>query len=175
MAEIFIPTDPTAGEVDELERLSRAFAEIAMLGAWEAWLSTQSETVQALAAEWAALRNTRFKFGQTHDRRGRKLYTCSSKYGHHESYQSHEHALFLLVDSHRARIEDKPETHQRILAWAGHADVKQARATARAIAKRIREENPNMPGEQRDALVLAALDRAEGPPIPHEDPFERKP
>lgn len=152
MSEIFIPDDPNAGEHDELTETVRDLNRVEATARWNLWLSEQSETIQALAAEWADLRGDRFMLSMSVDRRGRRLFVCSSRFGSSESLQSHEHALFLLVDAHRVRAEDRPEHHARI-----GGDVKQARREAQAIAKKIRDENPGMSGADRDVLFQKAL------------------
>lgn len=158
MPEIFIP-EQAPNAVDGLERAARELEELADRAAWELWLSTQSETIQALAAELETLRKgVRFSLAMSTDHRGRRLYVCTAPIGHHESRQSYEHALFLLVDSHRIRLEDRPET-ARLVRFIEGGDLKVSARRAQEMAKQIRKTNPGMPGERRDELLAAELDR----------------
>lgn len=167
MPEIFIPEEPRDADEEaryaESVRLARETEELLQIAAFTEWIETQSETVRALGAELIELQTARkmsprFMITEV-TLHGRTIWTAVCANGIHQSRQSAEHALFLLVDSFRTRIEDKPETHARVQAWGGSyaADVKTARRHCAAVAQRIREQNPNMPGEQRDALVLAQL------------------
>lgn len=166
MAEIFILTDENAAKVDGDALTIRELAETEATANWEIWLSTQSETIQALAAEWAALRNgDRFRFSESVDRQMRKLYVCSSKYGHHESYQSRDHALYLLVDSHRVRAEDRPETRARLVAL-GH-EPSTALRLCQAIGRNV-AKGGRMPGAEHDALVDAEIRKLEAEHRPPE-------
>ncbi len=120
----------------------------------------------ALFAELEAMQ-AKYKMATGHEfsvrqapRTGFPVYICKTANGHHESAESYEHALFLLVDSFRTRIEDTEAVHLRIQAWDGVA-IKTCRKIADSIAKEVLAANPGMPGEERDALVLAALDDEE--------------
>jgi len=122
----------------------------------------------ALLAEWVAMAAARkmdpdvvFLARQAKD--GSPVYIAKCANGVHESVDSPEQALFLLVDSFRTRVEDLPETHARVQAWGGSyaADVQVARDAVAEIAWKVAKENPALSGEERDALVLAALDTEE--------------
>lgn len=161
MPEIFIADEPEPKE-DAAYLAEQQAAEMLAVAAWAEWLSTQSETVQALAQEWSTLKPSRFTLSERKDKKGRAVYVCECEHGYHESLQSYEHALFRLVDSHRVREEDKPETRARIQQWGGdYVDPKRALLNAQAIAKQIREENPALSGEERDAMYVAKLDAIE--------------
>jgi hypothetical protein len=147
MPEIHIPTEAADPQVDEAARIATGLRELADRTSWELWLSEQSATTQALAAEWQALRGSRFALRRKADKQGRIVHVCESTHGYHESRQSAEHALFLLVDSHRVREEDRTS--------------RVPRRDAQRIAKAIREANPAASGEERDALFLAKLDELE--------------
>lgn len=120
----------------------------------------------ALTAELGAMQDARKmerggSFGERLARDGETvIYTVTSPNGYHESAESHEHALFLLVDSHRTRVEDTPALHERILTKSG-GDIKGARSVAMRLAREVREANPDVSIEQHDALVLARLEQRE--------------
>lgn len=99
------------------------------------------------------------EFGFRETRGGAVVYVARSPNGYHESTESHAHALWLLVDSFRTRIEDTPEVHARLQALSG--DIQAARIEAMRIAAAVRKENPDATGPERDTLVLVALDRRE--------------
>lgn len=160
MPEIHIPAEAVSPEVDEKLLAARELEELAKRTAWDLWLGDQGAKIQALAAEWSALRGTTFELSTKHDRRGRVVFVCESRFGYHESHQSHEHALFLMVDAHRTRLEDRPETAARIAATEG-GSLKSAQRRAQAIAKQVREAHPYMPGEERDGLVEKAVEELE--------------
>jgi hypothetical protein len=174
MPEIHITEQPVEESVEgQIASLESEREELLAIAEHAEWLETQSETTQELARELAAKQTAgamkpRFTLS-TETRRGSTVYIAQSANGYHESRQSPEHALFLLVDSHRTRIEDTPAFHARILAKSG-GDIKSARAVAMDLARSVRAANPNMPGAARDALVLAALQMREdaqdgkGPP-----------
>lgn len=153
--EIHIPEEP-APEADAAYVASKEAAELEAIAQWGEWLATQSETIQALAEEWAAHRHSRFTLSERRDRRGRTVYVCDCEHGHHESLQSYEHAIFLLVDSHRVRLEDRPETAARVAGLDG-VEVKAARVSVQRLAREIREANPMASGEERDGLLAAEL------------------
>lgn len=90
-------------------------------------------------------------------RDGSTIYAVKTANGYHESAESYDHALFLLVDSFRTRIEDTQEFRDR-LALAG---VSGGVRKALAIGSRVKLENPDMTGEERDALTTAILERHE--------------
>ena len=162
MPEMFIPEiDVDTSAQEEAAKLEEQAAEFAAIAAHGEWLATQPETIRTLGEELATKgkQAPRFALG-TKVRRGVTIYTAESPNGYHESKQSHEHALFLLVDSFRVRVEDTPEVHARILSKSG-GDIKSARALAAHIARTVREAHPKVSGEERDALVLAALQERE--------------
>jgi hypothetical protein len=126
-----------------------------------AWLAAQSPSLQALAAELFAIQErlglpNGFRPLAPFTRDGRKIFAIRFSNGYHESETSHEAALALLVDAWRTRVEDLATTHARI-----KGDRKAARKACAEIARTIRDANPRMPGEERDKLVLAAIEALE--------------
>lgn len=85
------------------------------------------------------------------------IYVVRTANGHHESRDSHAHALFLLVHAHRTRLEDLEVTHRRILAKTPNVTFQEARNIALAIGQAIRDEDPERSVEDHDALVEAAI------------------
>lgn len=130
--------------------------------AFASWLSEQSETVQALAAEWGSMRSSRFKFYERQDSRGRDVFGVQCEHGQHESHQGHEHALFLLVDSHRTRAEDTPEFRARLEALG--MTPKEALQRSQQMGRDVAKASGRMPIEDHDALVEAEMRRLESPP-----------
>ncbi len=164
MREIFIATEAVDTSVeDEIAKLEEQSKEFEAIAAHAEWLDTQSEIVKELATELATVQTDRKmcpRFTvETTIVRGRTIHTASCANGVHQSLQSPEHAVFLMVDSFRTREEDKPEIHERIKAHGG--DIKNARRVAAQIAKTVRERSPGLSGEEYDALVLKALDQYE--------------
>lgn len=165
-----------------------------------AWRETQSPIIQALTDEWSEHaakfgKDPRFKLdSRVSEKTGKTIYFVKNGNGFHESYTSPEHALFLLVDSHRVRVEDMESTHDRIRSIAKNkrsrafkdeienqksivranarkqmidsdvevaAETRAARKVVTEIAQRIRAENPRMSGADRDALVIAEIEKLE--------------
>ncbi len=124
-----------------------------------------AETGATAVADLAEIRETQsrlkmtpgLEFTSREARDGRPIYIVRCANGHHESYDSHAHALALLVDSHRTRAEDTPVVHERIMhGWGG--DVAHARKVAAHLSQLIRSANPNANGEERDAILIATID-----------------
>lgn len=165
MPEIFVEELPLEPSEKELKGLADAVAELAQIAAFAEWFDGQSKIVQELGRELGAIQaargmNPRFQI-DTLERYGRPLYVAHCANGRHESRQSEEHAMFLLVDSFRTRIEDKPETHERIMEIHG-MDLKSARRYARELAQRVQEAHgKGVPGETRDKLFARELEDEE--------------
>lgn len=122
-----------------------------------------SHDLETLTLELIAMQTSRgmkrdHGFAMRKAKDGRDIFIVMCPNGYHESYESHAHAMHLLVDSFRTRVEDLPATHERIQAWGGaYADLKAARSYADSIAKGLVAKFPDMPGEERDALLLQSL------------------
>lgn len=165
MPEIFIADEASGPSEKELKARADQIEELEQIAAFAEWFGKQSETVQELGRELDALQaargmNRRFML-ETEERYGRPLFVAHCANGRHESRQSPEHALFLLVDSFRTRAEDKAETHARIMQIHG-MDLKAARRFARELAKEIQDEHgKGVPGETRDKFLDRALDEQE--------------
>lgn len=131
-----------------------------------AWLADQPESFRNLASKWFDLQTERkmppgFSATIFRDRRGRLVYEVSCANGVHQSHESFEHALELLIDSHRPRVEDLEATHLRMQAWSGDVDIKGARRLCDGLAKDVRALNPGLTGEEYDALFEEALSMRE--------------
>ena len=139
-------------------------------------VAVSRENLEACASELAAMQVARkmdagVEFCERTDRDGRTIYIARCPNGHHESYTSHEHALYSLLDSHRTRYEDTPECHARIMAWGPNIDAPTARTWAAQFAREVREKYPAATPAEHDAYVSAAIiqresDRAGRPPTP---------
>lgn len=163
MPEIHIAEIETTDE-KELRRQAKIIEDLDQIASFAEWFETQSETVKALGAELAEIQaargmNPRFQV-DTEERYGRPLYVAHCANGRHESRQSPEHAMFLLVDSFRTRAEDRPETHERLMQMHG-CTVKEARRLAAEIAAELRAKHPGTPGETRDKLFENEVAKAE--------------
>lgn len=131
------------------------------------WLATQSPKIQELAAELFAIQERTglrvgFNIRKPYvDGLGRTVYTVHFSHAYHESLESYEDALEQMVEAWRTRVEDLPETHARIQAIRDYAKPREAAREVLAIAQKVRNENPTATGEERDALVLAEIERLE--------------
>lgn len=178
MPEIFIAETETANE-KELRRLAAAVEDLEQIAAFAEWFEGQGDTVKELGRELLAIQeargmNPRFQL-DTEERYGKPLYVAHCANGRHESRQSLEHALFLMVDSFRTRAEDRPETHARLMEVHG-CDVKAARKLAAEMAENTRARFPAVSGEMRDAFLADELGKVERDVAARkaEQPKERK-
>jgi hypothetical protein len=153
-----IAAEQLAAEVRRLESEAAAAEATAQFAEW---LGAQSETTQALVSEWMALRGSRPTLSERIDKQHRKVYVVDCEHGHHESLKSHEHALFLLVDSHRVRIEDLPETRARLVALG--FSPREALHRCQQIGRAV-DASGRMPVADHDALVEAEIVKLESPP-----------
>ncbi len=156
------PLDEAAKLAEELAayeeklRLSATFAE---------WLGEQSETVQKLVEENAEIGRAK-RFANTfvnvtcETKKGRTVWTCHAANGFHQSTTSAEHAVFLLVDSHRTRVEDTEEFRERLQAANGMSKKEALRACAR-LTNEMRAADPRATGKERDALATVWLENLE--------------
>lgn len=170
--EIHIAEEPLDVALHAAVKLEVQAAEFEELARYAEWLLKQSETFQALASEWASLRGSRLMLDELKTRRGR-IFRVSCDHGIHESLQSAEHALFLLVDSHRVRVTDTAEFRDRVMAANVGMLPKEALRRCEQIAAQIREANPAATGVERDALCIAhleALEEAAATPVMRGDP-----
>ena len=165
MPEIHI--DDTPEMVDETVAQAEANAAVAKeleaIAEFGRQLSLMSPTIQALASEYGLfrhVRNPRFAITESVVR-GQRIWTCESENGFHQSKTSAEHALFLLVDSHRTRIEDTEAFRLRVKAANAGMTSKEALRRCEQIGKQIRDANPKATGEERDALAMAHLEGLE--------------
>lgn len=170
MPEIFVPEEPVDPAIDEVARLQAAVVEMLAIAEWAEWLTTQSETIQALAQEWIALRGSRFSIA-FNDALAR--WEVRSPHGFHWSRQSAERALFEMVDCHRTRVEDTPEYRARVRAAYAGMTEKEALRRCEQIGQSIRVANPRATGEERDTIAMLYLEelekRAAEPLVPVEE------
>lgn len=129
-------------------------------------VAESSASCRALAGELALLQEDRrmptgIVFDARRHRDGRPIFIVRCDNGWHESFNGFEEALELLLEAHRTRVEDLETTHQRMLELWGGDDMKTARRRCAELAARVRAANPDADGPQRDALVLAELERLE--------------
>jgi hypothetical protein len=163
MPEIFIAETGTADE-KELRQLAAVVEDLEQIAAFAEWFDAQSDTVKDLGRELLAIQeargmNPRFQL-DTEERYGKPIFIARCGNGRHESRQSPEHAMFLMVDSFRTRGEDRPETHARVMGMHG-CTIKDARRISAALAADLRVQQPGISGEARDMLFESALDEKE--------------
>lgn len=99
----------------------------------------ESAVALALRTEWLLmcgqrLMPTEVMYDARRDSKGLPVFIVRAQNGYHESPESFEHALELLVDSHRTRPEDLFENHQRMMALTG-CSLKDARRRCAEMAK----------------------------------------
>lgn len=148
-----------------LAAAKRAAREAAEQAAFVAWLAAQPDSFRAMAAEMFDLQTARgmpvgFRRSVSHDLKGRILYTIGCPNGLHQSYESFDHAVSLYMEAHRSAVEDLESTHLAIQAWQG-GTLQQARDFARLAAKDAAAANPDKKGAELDAVVAAALTKAQ--------------
>lgn len=124
--------------------------------------ATVSERCIALRAEWSALASSRgmsdgLLFDARRGKQGQPIFIVISSNGYHESYESFEHAISLLVDSHRTRAEDREEVYSRLIPILPNSDEGR-RAIQRCrslVARRHASAGIELNDENvRDALAL---------------------
>lgn len=120
---------------------------------------------QALFVELAEMQRTRrmtpgYEFVTRQGKRGEDIYVAKCPNGHHESAEGYEHALFLLVDSLRVRIEDTEALHLRIQSWHGWS-IQACRAYAVQLGRQLIEAHPNDSVEKHDDRVMRAVEAVE--------------
>lgn len=123
-------------------------------------MSNLSPTFVVLAAEWASLASLRgmdlvLVVSTRRDRKGRTIYIVRCANGYHESYNSHEEALRLLISAHTTRVEDTEAFYSPLVPAAG-GNVKSARALARQLGTVTREANPLITDDDLDSLIRDA-------------------
>lgn len=118
-----------------------------------------SPELAALVVDWVAIAASRgmapeLDLGTRPARDGRIIYVVRCANGHHESYESHESAMRLLIDSHKTRAEDTEAVYARLIAVAG--DVFSARDMARDLGATV---DKTLPEAERAKLVEAEVAR----------------
>lgn len=130
------------------------------------WLAAQPASFKALADELFEMQSARkmahgFVPSIRAGKDGRPIFVIRCANGHHESDESHEHALELLLDSHRTRIEDLESTHETARAALRKTQAgREAIAVAReeVVQRRHLSRRPPLPEAVRDhvAEMMAA-------------------
>ncbi len=157
---------PIDEEAKQREALIEALAEVEQIAAFSWWLSEQSETVQKLAAEFAEIGARKgFKHSRinvtTEIKKGRTIWTCHALNGYHQSTTSAEHAVFLLVDSHRTRVEDTEGFRERVQAANAGMTKREAIRRCARLTNEMRAADPKATGQQRDRLATLWLESLE--------------
>lgn len=148
----------SAAAEQERAALRAAFHELAAWAIFSTWLDQQSENVRTLAEEWRAIGPglKRFAFLPPELKNGRIEYWCVTSHAQIRSYVSHEHALFLMVDAFRTRIEDKAETWDRIATIPAEKRAEAHRKLVEESRGRILQTN----SKEGRLATTSAVDRA---------------
>ena len=125
-------------------------------------LAEDSQACISLATEWRDIQEARhlpagLSFDARRSRDGRPVFIVSCGNGYHESLRGYEHALELLVDSHRTRVEDLESTHRSVMAQRGEMTIREARRVCLEAAQRVDKDHPHITGRDRDRLVLQSI------------------
>lgn len=125
-----------------------------------------SEGFVALLKEWYEIAkarglSTELLFDARRGKQGEPIFIVGSPNGYHESRSSFEHAVLLLVDSHRTRAEDLEEVYSRLIpilpnSDEGLATIQKCRS---AVVRRHAAAGIDLTEEQREALALSMAAR----------------
>lgn len=160
------PINADAVRADLMARQERELRQIEEIALFTGWLSEQSETIQALAREYAQIGiKRRFEHARINVtvsfKDGRTVWTCHALNGLHQSTTSAEHAVFLLVDSHRTRVEDTEEFRARVQAANAGMTKREAIRRCARLTNEMRAADPKATGQQRDRLATLWLESLE--------------